>query len=233
MRRALSRSLAAVLLAGLSASGCGARGSARPAATVSGQLPGSSAPEGPGPTTAAPTGGRTVRVTLYHLAAQPCPDAAQVALPRCGGGAIATVSSGFLKSAKMQGSAKLCDGRVVSVGKLHPVCFRVAAEGFPWGATASGRPAAPFRSIAVDPKVFKLGRWYYVRELDGLDLPPPAEGKKHDGCVRADDTGGAVKGELVDLFVGSRAAVTALGARLTSFHLADGDDYCASKAGPL
>ncbi|MBI2388874.1 MAG: hypothetical protein HYV09_04580 [Deltaproteobacteria bacterium] len=232
MRRALSRSLAAILVLGWAASGCGARGSARPAATVSGQMPGQSGGGAPGPVTTAPSGGRPVRVTLYHLASQPCPDAAQVALPRCGGGAIALVSHGFLKAAKMQGSAKLCDGRVVSVGKLSPVCFRVAAEGFPWGATASGRPAAPFRSIAVDPKVFTLGRWYYVRELDGLALPPPAEGKKHDGCVRADDVGGAVKGDLVDLFVGSRAAVMALGARLTSFHLADGDHYCA-QAGPL
>jgi 3D (Asp-Asp-Asp) domain-containing protein len=173
-------------------------------------------------------------VTLYHLAAQTCPDAAQVPLPRCGGGSIAQVSSAFKHSAAMQGSAKLCDGRVVGVQKVSPLCFVVVAEGNPWGVTASGRPAAPFRSIAVDTKIFPMGRWYYVPELDGVALPAPSEGKKHDGCVRADDVGGAVKGELVDLFVGARSAVDALKGKFsdTTIHLVEADARCAN-APPL
>jgi 3D (Asp-Asp-Asp) domain-containing protein len=180
-------------------------------------------PPPPGP-------GRAVRVTLYHLAAQTCPDAAEVALPRCGGGSIAQVSNAFKHSAAMQGSAKLCDGRVVGVQKVSPLCFVVVAEGNPWGVTASGRPAAPFRSIAVDTKIFPMGRWYYVPELDGVALPAPSEGKKHDGCVRADDVGGAVKGELVDLFVGARSAVDAMKGKFsdTTIHLVEAEARCAN-----
>lgn len=178
-----------------------------------------------------PVGGRLVHVTLYHLASQPCPDAPQVALPRCGGGAIASVSAGFLKSVRMQGSARLCDGRVVGVQKLSPLCFVVVAEGFPWGVTASGRAATPFRSIAVDPKVLPLGHWYYVRELDGATLPPPAEGQVHDGCVHADDVGGAVKGDHVDWFVGDKTAVPPLRGLVEGreLHIVEADAFCGRK----
>ncbi|MGZ3448563.1 MAG: hypothetical protein ACXVEF_03140 [Polyangiales bacterium] len=181
--------LVAVGLAG----GCGPRvhsGGARSAETltqspVTGASP-ATATAAPGETIAPlpppPSGpGRAVRVTLYHLAAQSCPDPAEVPLPRCGGGSIAKVSNAFKHSAAMQGSAKLCDGRVVGVQKVSPLCFALVAEGNPWGVTASGRPATPFRSIAVDTKLFPMGRWYYVPELDGFPLPAPAEGKKHDG----------------------------------------------------
>jgi 3D (Asp-Asp-Asp) domain-containing protein len=169
-----------------------------------------------------------VRITLYHLATQPCPDAPQVALPRCGGGAIARVSSAFLRSARMQGSARLCDGRVVNVHKLSPLCFAVVDETHVWGTTASGRPASPFRSIAVDPKRFAIGRWYYLPELAGVALPPPAEGKIHDGCVRADDVGAAIKGELIDLFVGTTQALDAMKVRFSdvTVHLAEAGDRC-------
>jgi 3D (Asp-Asp-Asp) domain-containing protein len=138
------------------------------------------------------------------------------------------VSHHFQKSAAMQGSAKLCDGRVVGVQKVNPLCFVVVGAEFPWGITASGRPATPFRSIAIDPKTFTMGRWYYVPELDGLELPSPAAGKKHDGCVRADDVGGAVKGDLVDFFVGEHSAVDALKTKLSEavVHIADGEGIC-------
>lgn len=220
----------ALLLAG----GCGPRttmvhsqvGGAQPQTqTTGGDEPPEIAPPKPG------GAGRGVRVTLYHLATQSCPDAAQVPLPKCGGGAIAQVSSAFRHSAAMQGSAKLCDGRVVGVKRVSPLCFAVVAEGFPWGVTSSGRGAEPFRSIAVDPKIFPLGKWFYVPELDGVPLPAPAEGKVHDGCVRADDTGSAVKGDTVDLFVGPRSAVDALKAKFSdvTIHLADDDGYCTSR----
>ncbi len=220
----------------LAAGGCGAR--TTPAAT-SGQHveSGSDSPKEAataGPRKPPPTGGRLVHMTLYYLASQKCPDPAQVALPHCGGGAIAKVSNAFKKSAALQGSAKLCDGRVVGVRKIHPLCFVVVPENFPWGMTASGRPATPFRSIAVDPKLFPMGRWYYVPELDGMPLPAPAAGKVHDGCVRSDDVGGAVKGDSIDLFVGDHAAVESLKVKLSeaSLHLADGTGYCEN-AGPL
>lgn len=217
------------------AGGCGARTTTMPATSGPHTEPAESPKEGAmGPAPRKPTGGRSVRMTLYYLAAQKCPDAAQVGLPRCGGGSIASVSHAFKKSAALQGSAKLCDGRVVGVRQTKPLCFVVVPENFPWGMTASGKPATPFRSIAVDPKLFPMGKWYYVPELDGLPLPAPAAGKVHDGCVRADDVGGAVKGETIDLFVGDHGAVESLKAKLSEMHvhLAEGSAHCEN-AGPL
>ncbi len=228
-----------VLITGLAVAaggGCGPRHAVGPrtiGATRGAHAPdrGGDDPGAQSPAGSEPIVGQAVRITMYHLAAQPCPDPAQVPLPRCGGGSIATVSSKFRKSAAMQGSARLCDGRVVGVRKVNPLCFAVV-EGAAWGMTASGRPATPFRSIAVDPKVFPLGRWYFVPELVGVPLPAPAEGKTHDGCVRADDVGGAVKGALVDFFVGTHGAVSALKDRFssTTVHLADGEARCAAAA---
>lgn len=225
---------ALVLAVGIAAGGCGPRTTTHPAASLP---PPESALEEPTEPRAAATpsatkkpivNARAVRMTLYHIAVQKCPDTPEVPLPRCGGGSIAMVSHVFQKSAAMQGSAKLCDGRVVGVQKVNPLCFVVVGAEFPFGITASGRPATPFRSIAIDPKSFAMGRWYYVPELDGVTLPSPAAGKVHDGCVRADDVGGAVKGDLVDFFVGERSAVDALKGKLSeaAVHLADGEAFC-------
>lgn len=229
---------AAVVAGGILTGGCGPRSTSRPSSSLpkaeSTEPVASHEGAAPAPTEKPKVTGRAVHMTLYHIAAQKCPDPGQVALPRCGGGSIAMVSHVFQKSAAMQGSAKLCDGRVVGVQKVKPLCFVVVGAEFPWGITASGRPATPFRSIAVDPKTFAMGRWYYVPELDGLELPAPAAGKKHDGCVRADDVGGAVKGDMVDFFVGEHGAVDVLKGKLTeaSVHLADGTTIC-EKAGAL
>ncbi len=197
-----------------------------------GYTPASEAPT-PEPAAAPPAAARVVgatrhvKVTLYHLAFEPCPDAREVALPKCGGGALAAVSSRFLRSITMQGSGKLCDGRVVGVGTVHPLCFR-NVPGSAWGWTASGRPATPFRSIAVDPRRFSLGRWYYARQLDGVALPAPMAGVRHDGCLRADDHGTGVKGDAIDVFVGDPAAMKPLVPVIEGgFDLSEDDGTCA------
>ena len=43
-----------------------------------------------------------------------------------------------------------------------------------------------------------IGEPLYVPELDGIALP---DGTIHDGCVRADDTGGGIKKRKIDFFV--------------------------------
>ncbi len=232
---------AAVVAGGILTGGCGPRSATtQPAASLPAPESGPpGAPTATPGTVAAPrekpkVTGRAVRMTLYHIAAQKCPDPPQVPLPKCGGGSIAMVSQAFKQSAAMQGSAKLCDGRVVGVQKVNPLCFVAVGAEFPWGITASGRPATPFRSLAIDPKSFAMGRWYYVPELDGLQLPSPAAGKVHDGCVRADDVGGAVKNDMVDFFVGEHSAVSALKGKLSEsvVHLAEGVAHCQNP-GPL
>jgi 3D (Asp-Asp-Asp) domain-containing protein len=56
----------------------------------------------------------------------------------------------------------------------------------------------PFKSVAVDPRIVKLGEVLYLPEFDGLPMP---DGSIHDGCVRADDTGGGIKVHKLDFFV--------------------------------
>lgn len=210
--------------------GCGARGGHLTAPTPIGVSPVTATEAPPPPDAGLPPvdagPGRPMKLTMYFVAEQPCPDGSDASLPKCGGGALAAVSTGFRKTAAMQGSARLCDGRVVSVRTVHPLCFAVV-EGAPWGKTASGRPARPFRSIAVDPGELTLGHWYFVPELRGLVLPAPATGEVHDGCVRADDVGGGVKGAHIDLFVGRRDAMTALAdLHAHGVTLADGATIC-------
>ena len=75
-----------------------------------------------------------------------------------------------------------------------------------WGTAGSGRPLQPFRTVAVDPKLIKLGSLLYVPLLEGRTMPgrAPWGGFVHDGCVVADDTGGGINGKQLDLFVGAR-----------------------------
>jgi len=64
------------------------------------------------------------------------------------------------------------------------------------GKTASGTQVTPGRSVAVDPKVIPLGTKIYI---DGL------------GYRIAEDTGGAVKGNKIDVNVNTHAEALQLG----------------------
>lgn len=122
---------------------------------------------------------------------------------------IAEVSKEFATQLAVQGTGKLHDGRVLNIWgtcncKRSP-CFKVTRT--PWGTAGTGRALLPFRTVAVDPKVVKLGSLLYVPLLEGRTMPgrSPWGGYVHDGCVVADDTGGHITGNRVDLFVGRRA----------------------------
>jgi 3D (Asp-Asp-Asp) domain-containing protein len=82
-----------------------------------------------------------------------------------------------------------------------------------WGTAGSGKPLQPFRTVAVDPRVVKLGSLLYVPLLEGRTMPgrQPWGGYVHDGCVIADDTGGHIAGNRLDLFVGRKAYFVGLG----------------------
>jgi 3D (Asp-Asp-Asp) domain-containing protein len=67
-----------------------------------------------------------------------------------------------------------------------------------YGITARGCPAEPYRTVAVDPKIIKLGSQIYVPELKGTVLP---DGSKHDGIFIANDRG-RFRGAHIDVFVG-------------------------------
>ena len=61
--------------------------------------------------------------------------------------------------------------------------------------------------MAVDPKVVKIGTLLHVPLLEGRLMPgrAPWGGFVHDGCVVADDTGGGINDNQLDLFVGRKA----------------------------
>ena len=71
-----------------------------------------------------------------------------------------------------------------------------------YGITASGRKATPYVSVAVDPDVIPLGSEVLVDYGDG---------EIH--YYRADDIGGSVKGNHIDLCVGSHQEAIDLGVK--------------------
>ena len=67
-------------------------------------------------------------------------------------------------------------------------------------ATASGRMPVAGLTVAVDPRYIKLGTWLKIEIPDGNGGYTVYRHK-----VRADDTGGAIKGHVIDVFVGSES----------------------------
>jgi 3D (Asp-Asp-Asp) domain-containing protein len=72
------------------------------------------------------------------------------------------------------------------------------------------RPIA-MRTVAVDPRVIPRRTKLFIRETVGMRL---ADGSIHDGYWYASDTGGAIKGQKVDLFTGNGRGSMAQARRL-------------------
>jgi 3D (Asp-Asp-Asp) domain-containing protein len=109
----------------------------------------------------------------------------------------------FAWSLRLEGSGLMKDGRIVNyTGKCpfgYGTCFeQLDVKEHPFGRGAGLRPLIPFKSVAVDPRLVPIGEPIYIPEFDGLVLP---DGSIHDGCVRADDTGGGIKRRKMDFFV--------------------------------
>jgi 3D (Asp-Asp-Asp) domain-containing protein len=130
---------------------------------------------------------------------------------------IAEVSRAFAAAAELQGTGKLKDGRIINIWGAcacdRSPCFHFTGQ--KWGNAGTGRGLEPFRTVAADPKVVKLGSLLYLPVLEGRRMPgkAPWGGFIHDGCVVADDTGGAINDNQLDLFVGRRAYYRALSNR--------------------
>jgi len=126
---------------------------------------------------------------------------------------LATVERGFGRNLDLQGTGKLRDGRVVNTSGVcrcpHSPCYvEIKAA---WAMGPRGR-LTPFRAVAIDTRIVKLGTLLYVQELDGLRMPgkSPWGGFVHDGCVVAADRGGGIRGRELDFFVGRKAYSQAL-----------------------
>jgi 3D (Asp-Asp-Asp) domain-containing protein len=106
-------------------------------------------------------------------------------------------------SLRMEGSGLMMDDRVFNYNGPckfgYGTCFeQLDQKEHPFGRGAGQRPLIPFKSVAVDKTVIPIGEPLYIPEFDGLLLP---DGSIHDGCVRADDTGGGIKKRKMDFFV--------------------------------
>jgi len=78
-----------------------------------------------------------------------------------------------------------------------------------YGITASGTMARP-GVVAVDPKVIPLGTKLYIEAMDGTE---------DYGYAVAEDTGGAIKGNKIDLFFESSEDVKAYGRRKVKVYI--------------
>ena len=80
-----------------------------------------------------------------------------------------------------------------------------------YGVTASGMQAGP-GVVAVDPRVIPLGTRLYIASNDGT---------ADYGYAIAGDTGGAIKGNRVDLFFSTAAEVRQFGRRSVTVYVLD------------
>lgn len=155
--------------------------------------------------------------TFYYLSQESeHPGPANTALNDSNCNTIATVSADFSDSVCIEGSGKLADGRVInyaetcSCGRPCPtggiICYSVLdSNQFPWGKGARSNPLEPLRSLAVDRNRISLGTVVYLEQWDGFTVPSAGGlgGFVHDGCFRADDVGGAIQGDHIDIFAGN------------------------------
>lgn len=116
---------------------------------------------------------------------------------------LKTATKSFVEELKMEGAGWLADGRIVNwAGRCRygeGTCFTILdPKRYPFGMGAAHRPLVPWRSVAVDRKLIPIGDTLYVPEFDGMLLP---DGSRHDGCLRADDVGGAINRRKIDFYV--------------------------------
>ncbi|MGM0597855.1 MAG: 3D domain-containing protein [Myxococcota bacterium] len=129
---------------------------------------------------------------------------------------MAHVPWDFANDVCVEGSGKLLGGDVINFSKSCDcgipcplggiVCYTfLNKKKFPWGAGSKNNPLVPFRSIAVDNNMIPYGSVVYMPRWDGVYIPliDNIGDFYHDGCFRADDVGGWIKGDHFDFFAGT------------------------------
>ena len=143
----------------------------------------------------------TLRATLYMIALESdYPAGADASFQSAAGKALHKTSKQFLAAAALQGTAQLNDGRVLMIDGRHKGAprWKQSPEGYAIGS--SGCKLIPFRSAAVDRRIVPIGSQLMIEETRGMKLP---NGAIHDGVWYALDTGGRIRNNRVDLFVGA------------------------------
>jgi len=111
-------------------------------------------------------------------------------------------------------STETPDGSTDSMANLSAEQAELMARDPDWSAHASlyhaggggatgndslGCRPVPMRTLATDPRVIPRRTRVFIRETVGIRLP---DGTVHDGYWYASDTGGAIRGQRVDLYTG-------------------------------
>ena len=153
--------------------------------------------------------GTTFDLTYYVVSLRPAGDRNEVTIRDCNGNFLTYASRAWRDDAVMQGTARYQtstgEWRTINAGSG---CWIRLGYDQRWGlgvtntVTNSSFELRPFRSIAVDRTTMTVGNWYYVKELDGVQMPYPSSTLVHDGCVRAMDVGPAIIGRHIDFFSG-------------------------------
>ena len=85
------------------------------------------------------------------------------------------------------------------VFNLKATLYHAGAKGV--GALDSlGCKVVAMRTVAVDKNLIPKRSILFIKETVGMKLP---DGSVHDGYWYASDTGGAIKGQRIDLYTGS------------------------------
>jgi 3D (Asp-Asp-Asp) domain-containing protein len=85
------------------------------------------------------------------------------------------------------------------VFSLKATLYNAGAKGV--GALDSlGCRVVAMRTVAVDKTVIPRHTILFIKETVGMKMP---DGSRHDGYWYASDTGGAIKGDRIDLYTGA------------------------------
>ena len=122
-----------------------------------------------------------------------------VAVLDMAGNPIAHVSAEFKKKLDLEGSGKLISGVVLNFQGRVNGQIRYEISKFEFGRGVGQCALDPFHTIAVDPQAIPLGSVVQIDETVGMVLP---DGSKHNGLWKAEDIGGAIQKDRIDLFVG-------------------------------
>lgn len=120
------------------------------------------------------------------------------------------VNEVVLVGTKTAGTKAVAGGTINYSKKITVTATAYTATG---NRTASGRPAQ-VGVIAVDPKVIPLGTKLYVESVD-------EGGSWSYGYCIAGDTGGAIKGNKIDLYYNSRGECIQFGRRSATVYVLD------------
>ncbi|ORX92349.1 hypothetical protein K493DRAFT_225912 [Basidiobolus meristosporus CBS 931.73] len=145
-----------------------------------------------------------VKMTYYWVAKESDHSGPKnVNLRTCTGKTIAKVSTSFANAARMEGTARLNNGKIVnlacSCGSGYNCFMELDPKRYPFGLGSRSNALKPFISISSNDLPY--GSRVMVHQLKGLKMP---NGITHNGCVRVDDKGWSFGNNHIDLLVGDK-----------------------------